>query len=83
MTWQVSHSCRLIVRLNDQAVTRRTPRSTISPESSNRYSNIRGLLCAASAPIGLKQKGDARKSIPHQQFHYNKTRRALSIRSLN
>ena len=59
MTWQVSHSCRLIVRQNDQAVTRRTPRSTISARSSNRNS----FICTSDARVNWdgKRKREAQR----------------------
>ncbi len=40
MTWQVSHSCRLIIRQNDQAVTRRTAPSTMSPRRPRRKAEV-------------------------------------------
>lgn len=60
MTWQVSHSCRLIVRQNDQAVTRRTPRSTMSPSVPRSHCFMLYLLLPVKdnrAPLpGAQQK---------------------------
>jgi hypothetical protein len=52
MTWQVSHACRLIIRQNYQAVTRRTPLSTISASSSRR--NCRNNMSTSCVRVRIR-----------------------------